>query len=122
MTVKELRSILGSIPYDILTCNNTDYEFIEVNVNTLPKIDIHFKYDKLLYCYLDIAPDYTIYEGYAAFCDFDYDRVKKSVPYKNCVQAMHNTKTYLEILGFKTIWTLKNYLDILGFKDITQDE
>ena len=122
MTVKELRSILEYIPHEILTYNNTDYEFLKVNVNTLPKIDIHFKYDKLLYCYLDIATDYTIYEGYAVFCDFDYDRVKKSVPYKNCVQAMHNTKTYLEILGFKTIWALKNYLDILGFKDITQDE
>lgn len=103
MTIKELLNILESIPHEILTYNNTNYEFIEVNVNTLPKIDIHFKYDKLLYCYLDIATDYTIYEGYAAFCDFDYDRVKKSVAYKNCVQAMHNTKTYLEILGFKTI-------------------
>lgn len=125
MTVKELLSILESIPYGILTYDNSDYEFLEVKSSSkciLPKIDIHFKYDKLLYCYLDVAPDYTIYEGYAVFCDFDYDRVKKSVPYKNCVQAMHNTKTYLEILGFKTIWALKNYLDILGFRDITQDE
>ena len=98
MTVKELRSILGSIPYDILTCNNTDYEFIEVNVNTLPKIDIHFKYDKLLYCYLDIATDYTIYEGYAAFCDFDYDRVKKSVPYNELMTALHELNAYVDTL------------------------
>ena len=62
MTVKELLSILESIPYGILTYANSDYEFHGMSHG----IEIRFEYDK-------------------------------------CVQAMKNTKAYLEILGFKTI-------------------
>ena len=69
MTVKELLSILESIPYEILTYDNSDYEFHGM----LHGIEIRNTFNNTLH---------------------QHDK---------CVQAMHNTKTYLEILGFKTI-------------------
>lgn len=112
MTVKELLGILDSIPYEILTYDNSDYEFVEKTNYKPARIEIHFKRDNKLYCYLVVVSDNTIYEGYAAFCDFDFDKVKKSISYKNCVQAMHNTKTYLEILGFKPLLYLVDIMSV----------
>ena len=48
MTVKELRSILDSIPYSILTYDNSDYEFYGI----LHGIEIRFEYDNFIKCYL----------------------------------------------------------------------
>ena len=91
MTVKELHSILDSIPYGILTYDNSDYEFYDRGMSH--GIEIRFEYDNFIKCYLIV---YT--SGYMR---------DVTIPYSNesdkCVQAMKNTKTYLEILGFKTI-------------------
>ena len=89
MTVKELLNILESIPYGILTYDNSDYEFHGM----LHGIEIRFGYDNFIICYLTV---YT--SGYMRDVIIPY-----SNEYNNCVQAMKNTKTYLEILGFKTI-------------------
>ena len=89
MTVKELLSLLESIPYGILIYNNSNYEFHRM----LHGIEIRFEYDNYVRCYLII---YT--SGYMRDITNPYNN-----EYDKCVQAMHNTKTYLEILGFKTI-------------------
>lgn len=89
MTVNELLSILESIPYGILTYDNSDYEFHGM----LHGIEIRFEYDNFIKCYLTV---YT--SGYMRDVTIPY-----SNEYDKCVQAMKNTKTYLEILGFKTI-------------------
>lgn len=89
MTVKELLSILESIPYGILTYDNSDYEFHE----GLHGIEIRFEYDNYVRCYL------LVYiSGYMRDVTIPYNNA-----FERCVQAMHNTKAYLEILGFKTI-------------------
>lgn len=89
MTIKELLSILESIPYGILTHDNSDYEFHGISHG----IEIRFEYDNFIKCYLVV---YT--SGYMRDVTIPYWN-----DYDKCVQAMKNTKTYLEILGFKTI-------------------
>ena len=91
MSVKELFSLLQTIPYGILTYDNTDYEF-KIDV---PTITIRFKYDNAIYCYITVFPNYTSFYGYSTFL--------KSVAHDNCVKAMKNTMAYLEILGFKNV-------------------
>lgn len=89
MTVKELRSILDSIPYGILTYDSSDYEFHKMTHG----IEIRFEYDNFVKCYL------LVYiSGYMRDVTIPY-----SNEYDKCVQAMKNTKAYLEILGFKNI-------------------
>jgi hypothetical protein len=89
MTVKELHSILDSIPYGILTYDNSDYEFYERTHG----IEIRFEYDNFIKCYLIVYISGYIRDVTIPYWN-DYDK---------CIQAMKNTKTYLEILGFKTI-------------------
>ena len=89
MTVKELLSLLESIPYEILTYDNSDYEFHEMSHG----IEIRFEYDNLVMCYLIVY-----ISGYMRDVTIPYNN-----EYDKCVQAMHNTKSYLKILGFKTI-------------------
>lgn len=89
MTVKELLSILDSIPYEILTYDNSDYEFHGMSHG----IEIRFEYDNYVRCYL------LVYiSGYMRDVTIPYNN-----EFERCVQAMHNTKTYLEILGFKAV-------------------
>ena len=92
MTVKELHRILESIPYGILTYDNSDYEFV-IKAHC---IEIRFKDDNIHICSLTADKDRDI-------SIFTYIFIFESSPHYNCIQAMHNTKTYLEILGFKTI-------------------
>lgn len=91
MTIKELRSILDSIPYEILTYANSDYEFYGI----LHGIEIGFKYDNYVRCYLTV---YT--NGYMReiINPFHNDFL---TTFEKCIQAMKNTRTYLEILGFR---------------------
>lgn len=89
MTVKELLSILESIPYGILTYDNSDCEFHRISHG----IEIRFEYDNSIKCYLIVY-----ISGYMRDVVIPYNN-----EYDKCVQAMKNTKTYLEILGFKTI-------------------
>ena len=42
MSVKELLSILDTIPYGILTYGNTDYEFQAVRLFSINRVDINF--------------------------------------------------------------------------------
>jgi hypothetical protein len=91
MTINELHSILDSIPYGILTHDNSDYEFYDREMSH--GIEIRFEYDNFIKCYLIV---YT--SGYMRDVTIPYWN-----DYDKCVQAMKNTKTYLEILGFKTI-------------------
>ena len=92
MTVKELHSILESIPYEILTYDNSDYEFHGM----LHGIEIRFEYDNYIRCYLIV---YT--SGHMRSIANTFNNTLHQ--HDKCVQAMHNTKIYLEILGFKTI-------------------
>lgn len=93
MTVKELHSILDSIPQEILTYNNSDYEFHEM----LHGIEIRFKYGNYVRCYLTV---YTSDYMREVINPFHNDFL---ATFEKCIQALNNTKTYLEILGFKTI-------------------
>lgn len=92
MSIKELLNILYAIPYEILTYNNSNYEFI-IKAHC---IEIRFKDDNIHICSLtaDMDRDMSI---------FTYVFIFESSPHYNCIQAMKNTKTYLEILGFKII-------------------
>ena len=92
MTVKELHSILDSIPYGILTYDNSDYEF-DIKAHC---IKIIFKDDNIDICILTVDIDRNM-------SIFTFVFIFESSPHYKCIQAMHNTKTYLEILGFKTI-------------------
>lgn len=89
MTINKLCSILDSIPYEILTYDNSDYEFHGMTHG----IEIRFEYDNFIKCYLIVY-----ISGYMRDVVIPYNN-----EYDKCVQAMKNTKTYLEILGFKTI-------------------
>lgn len=93
MTIKELRSILEFMLHGILTYDNSDYEFHEM----LHGIEIRFKYGNYVRCYLTV---YT--SGYMreVINPFHNDFL---ATFEKCIQALNNTKTYLEILGFKTI-------------------
>lgn len=92
MSVKELYNILKSIPYEILTYGNSDYEF-DIKTHC---IKIIFKGDSIDICSItvDTDRDMSIFTNVFIF---------ESSPLYKCVQAMKNTKTYLEILGFKII-------------------
>lgn len=96
MTVKELHSILDTIPYGILTYDNSDYEFQAVRLHSLSRIDINFLHDNFVVCFIKVLGNHTIHTCY-------YEDDTEKPEYKNCFTAMHNTKTYLEILGFKTV-------------------
>ena len=53
MSVKELLSILDTIPYGILTYDNTDYQFLF----RAQYIEILFKYDNITMCSLTVYKD-----------------------------------------------------------------
>ena len=93
MTVKELFSILESIPYGILTYDNSDYEFHEM----LHGIEIRFKYGNYIRCYLTV---YT--SGYMREVTNPFHNDFLAT-FEKCIQAKNNTKAYLEILGFKAV-------------------
>ena len=58
MTVKELLSILESIPYEILTYDNSDYEFHGM----LHGIEIRFEYDNYIRCYLIVYTSGNVFK------------------------------------------------------------
>lgn len=92
MTVSELLNILETIPYDILTYDNTDYIF---RLKTYG-VEVGFEYDNTIMCSLIVYKDRDM-------SSFVYAHKSMQSAYDKCIQAMHNTKTYLEILGFKTL-------------------
>lgn len=92
MTIKELLSILEYIPYGILTYDNSDYQFL---IRT-QSIEIIFRYDDIIMCSLTVDKDRDM-------SSFVYAHKNMQSAYDKCIQAMHNTKAYLEILGFKSL-------------------
>ena len=92
MTIKELHSLLKTIPYGILTYDNSDYEFL---IRTRG-IEILFEYNNITMCSLTVDKDRDMHS-------FVYAHKHMQSAYDKCIQAMHNTRTYLEIVGFKFI-------------------
>lgn len=95
MTTNELRSILESIPQEILIYGNSSYSLQEV-LFTTNRVDINFYENSLLICFIKVLTNSTIHLTY--FEDED-----EKPEYKDCFAAMNNTKIYLELLGFKIV-------------------
>ena len=95
MSNKELLDLIDTIPCEILTYGNSEYTVQEITF--APKrVDINFILDNSIICFIKVFGNNTIHLAY-------FEDEEEKPKYKDCFAAMEQTKTYLEILGFKIL-------------------